>query len=1023
MIGLPDSWRRRFARSFAAALLTAIGAAVMAAAAFAQPPLGTGRYHIDQWQSDRGVRGDLVLGPLIRTPDGYLWMRTVFGLTRFDGVRFTTFNADNTPALEGSGTSQRPLLLDGRGRLWVATSVGLASYESGRFARGPRYTGGMLTLAEDRAGRLWSTSTTGKLFHAVRGADGERLEEASVPGLPSGGAVGVAADAKGRIWVGFDSPGVASRITPTAAGSFGVRTFTAHELGVGEISAVGQSRTGSVWIAGTRGVTRIDEEALTRVALPPHTEWVSSITEGRDGVTWFGSYGSGVLRYAPQAEGLQRLQRAQGLSHDRITGLLVDAQDDLWVATVQGLNRVGHPAFSTVPPSLPVLSSPGCFARDDQDTLWLASEQGELFRGRAPALDTSLQRIAMPPGGRMLSLSPGRHHTVWVARGFNGLWRVANDTAERVRLRTSITEVRVVFEDSRGALWLGTEAGAVRVRNGDEWRVTERDGSHSPNVHHFVEGPDGAIWAGGTEGLIRIVAEDVRAFRGDQPSTAHLALRGVAAMRRDSNGAIWVGTQTGITRVLETPAGPRFASLRVKNGLPENWVTDIVEDGSQRLWLVGLEGIARIPLDELNAVADGRKSTLERVAVFAARDGLPSAAMAAGGNCPRALRAGNGDLWFSLARGVAFVDPRGIQSTSATPQTHIEEMWIDGARAPLSDRVSIPAGVKRLELHYTGVDLRAGEAVRFQYRLEGFDPGWMDGGTKRTISYTNLEPRAYRFVVRARSAAGLTSETPATLSVVVLPPFYRTSWFIGMVTMVSIVGIWVAHRARERVVRARFEAVLAERSRVAREMHDTLLSGVAGVALRLDVASSRAPHEQPSALASELAEMRDVMHRMLQDARRAVGDLRRPLSDADLSSLLENEARRTLAGSGIELVTTCDGQPPTYPPEVQAQILRIIQEALINARTHSRATAVALTCVARQGTLTITVRDDGGGFANPDAARPEGHWGLVGMRERAEQIDATVDVSNRPGEGVTVTLRVPFSARLAAPSGLPRRAS
>jgi signal transduction histidine kinase/ligand-binding sensor domain-containing protein len=1004
------------------ALVAAIGAAVVASPAFAQQPFGTGRYHIEQWQSNRGVRGDLVLGPLIRTPDGYLWMRTVFGLTRFDGVRFTTFTADNTPAFEGSGTSQRPLLLDRRGRLWIATTSGLVWYESGQFERGPRYTGGMLTLAEDRTGRLWSNSTTGKLFHSVRRPDGDRLEEASVPGLPSGGAVGVAADAKGDIWVGFDSPGVALRITPTAAGSFSVRTFTEQELGVGEISAVGHSRIGSVWIAGTRGVTRIDDETLTRLPLPPDTEWLSSVAEGRDGVTWFGSYGSGLLRYAPHATGLERVRRAQGLSHDRITGLLADSQDNLWVATVQGLNRLGHPAFSTLPQAPTVLSTPGCLAGDDQDTLWLASEQGELFRGRAPALETSLQQIAMPTG-RIVSLASGRRQTVWVARGFKGLWRVTPDTAEQVRLRTSITEVRVVFEDSRGAVWVGTEAGVVRVRDEGEWRVTARDGSHGPNVHHFVEGRDGAIWAGGTEGLIRILGEDVRAFRGDESSPAPLALRGVAAMRRDSNGAIWVGTQTGLTRVLDTPAGARFATLRVKNGLPENWVTDIIEDGSKQLWLVGLEGIARIPLDELNAVADGRKAMLDRVAVFAERDGLPSAGIAAGGNCSRALRVANGDLWFSLARGVASVDPRGIRAEAAAPLTHIEEIWIDGARAPLSKEISIPSGAKRLELRYTGVDLRAGEAVRFQYRLEGFDPDWMDGGENRVISYTNLAPRTYTFFVRARSAAGITGETPAMLTVVVLPPFYRTSWFIGAVTILSLVGIGLAYRTRERIVRARFEAVLAERSRVAREMHDTLLSGVAGVALRLDVASGRAPHEQPSALASELSDMRDVMHRMLQDARRAVGDLRLTATSEDLYSLLRQEARRTLAASGIELVETCEGQPPTYPPEVQAQIVRIIQEALTNARTHSRGTRVALACVANQRTLTVTVRDNGRGFSTPDAGRPEGHWGLVGMRERAEQIDATVDVSSTASDGVTVTLRVPFSARLTALGGLPRRAS
>jgi signal transduction histidine kinase/ligand-binding sensor domain-containing protein len=995
--------------------------------ALAQQPVGDRPYRVEVWRSDRGVRGDLVLGTLIRTPDGYLWMRTLFGLTRFDGVRFTTFNADNTPAFEGTGTSQRPLLLDRRGRLWIATSLGLISYESRRFARGPRYSGGMLSMAEDAAGRLWSTSTTGKLFRSTAvsaaGADGGTLEEVSLPELPAGSAVGVAADASGRIWVGFESPARVVRITPTA-GSFEVRTFASEDgLAGGELWAMNQGRAGVVWVGASEGVTRIEGDTLTRVPLPPHTEWLSSITEGRDGEAWFGSNGSGLFRYSPRAAGLQRVGQAEGLSHDRITALLADAQGSLWAASVQGLNRLSRPIFSTLPPLTSATAAPGCFVRAADNTLWLASESGDLFRGSASTFSASPHRVLLPDVGRIQSMSAGRDGAVWIARRLIEVWRVVGDSAERLTFRTPIGDVRLVFEDSRGTLWLGTNAGVLRVRDGVERMITERDGLHGVNVHHFVEGRDGAVWAAGTEGVTRIAGDDVRAWRGDARGNAPVALRAATETFRDSRGTIWLATQTGLTRVLDTPAGPSFATLRVQRGLPENWVTEIVEDADQQLWLVGLEGIARVALDELNAVADGRKKVLERVSIFAMRDGLPSAGIAAGGNCSRALRTDDGRLWFSLARGVAYVDPRLTLTESAAPQTHIEELLIDGATVPVSDRLTVPAGAQRLELRYTGVDLQAGDAVRFQYRLDGFDPDWIDAGDSRTISYTNLAPGQYRFSVRARSAAGLSSEQPATLAVTFVPPFYKTGWFIAAVTLAVLGGVWLAYRARARVVRARFDAVLAERSRVAREMHDTLLSGVAGVALRLDVASGRDPRQMPPALASELADLRDVVHQMLQDARRAVGDLRLSTSGDDLNALVHKEAQRIFAASGMEVAITCDGQPPSYQPEVQAHIVKIVQEALTNARRHSGGTRVEVSCVSRRRRLTITVRDDGVGFSIPDTSRVEGHWGLVGMRERAQQIGATLEISGKPGQGGTVELVVPHGARLIASGAVPRAAS
>lgn len=983
--------------------------------AWAQSAPAAPAYRPDTWNAQNGLRGDLVLGKLLRSPDGYLWMRTAFGLTRFDGLTFTTFNADNSPIFATSAASQRPLLVDRRGRLWIATSTGLVWYQDGQFHHGPTYTGGMLSLAEDSRGRFWGTMTTGGVMRSTRGGDGvERMEAVSLDGFASSEAYGVAADGSGAIWIGF-APGGAVRVAQDDEGRDEVRRVTTRDgLGSDRITAVAQGIGGSVWLAGDGHITRVHDGRFVTFPLPRELRdaHVFDVAEDADGSAWTATEGAGLLRYDPRGRLLQQVRSQDGLSHDRVLSAFVDPHGSVWAATVQGLNRLRRVPFSSVTalPSLPVLA-PGCMVSDERGRAWIDSENGPLFTGRLADVD-SFTPIAKASRTRHLSIATGRGDRLWIVTT-GGEVVQSTEAATRPFVPPSgqrVSEATSVFEDRRGALWIGVGNGLRRVQADQERLFTERDGLHGPNVHHYVDAEDGVVWAGGTEGLTRIEGETLRSWRGTPGGTGAQALRAVLALLRDRTGTIWVGTQTGLTRVVDAPDGPRFATVRTGQGLPENWINDIIDDGRGDLWLLGLEGITRVPLAELHAVADGRKARLDSVAVFGIRDGLPSAPIAAGGNCPRIVRDESGRLWFSLARGLAVVDPAHMPVDATTPLAHVVEARIDGATVPFAETLSLPAGARRLELRYTGVDLRAGESVRFQHRLDGFDPDWVDAGTARLVSYTNLRPGSYSFNLRARNTNGVWSPRAATLGIAVQPPLYRTWWFVAMVGTTLLGLAWLAHRMRERVIRARFDSVLAERQRVAREMHDTLLSGVAGVALRLDAASQRAQNaSQP--LASELAEIRNITRQMLLDARRAVGDLRGAREEGELASSLAAAAQGALAGSGIDLRCDLSARLDAYAPDVQRQIIRIVQEAVTNARKHSDGTHLTLVCDETDERLRIRVEDNGRGLDDAADGNPAGHWGVIGMHERAREIGATLSVDGRPGSGTVVTLTLPRSAR------------
>jgi signal transduction histidine kinase/ligand-binding sensor domain-containing protein len=982
----------------------------------AQQPLAFGRYRLDVWTAENGLPGNGVIGPLVRSPDGYLWFLTLAGLVRFDGAQFTLFTGDNMPVFRGR-VGLRPLLVDRTGKMWIATSRGLVWYRNGEFHDdGPRYSAIILSIAEDASGTLWLHSARGQVFRVARDRQGARLVEVTPAGIPEGSVTALVSDARGTLWMGSDGGGLV-RLEGAASPRPRMRRFTTRDgLASNGVLSVSMLPDGSLWIGSGAAATRLENGVFRVLRIPgvPHTSYVTHAV-GDGGVVWLATYGAGLYRYDARTGRLAALRRTDGLADDEVEQLYEDAEGGVWAGSQHGLTRLRPVPFTSAvardgETSNPA-AAPGCLHRDHSGRIWHAPASGGLYRYRSDDPGGPADQVEPPSAGKLSWIASARDGGLWLARYDGTLTRLrAAGSRPRVTMfRMPSAMAFSVVEDTSGTVWVGTLNGLVRKRGAHDTLLTERDGLPARNVHGLAPGQDGALWVTTDEGVARIMSDAIRAYGTVRGPPEAPTLRGIRTVFRDRTGTLWLGTWDGITRVTEGPAGPSFATVRTRHGLPENTASAIQDDALGNLWIVANSGITRVPLAELNAVADGRKATLGEVATFGIADGLPTSDGTVG-NCAAAAEDVRGRLWFAMARGIAVVDPARMPRSTLPPVLHIAGATVDGMARPVGRALTVPAGARRLEVQYTGVDLRAGPRVRFWYRLDGFDPDWVAAGTARAASYTRLAPGSYRFRLRARSSDGVWSAREATLDLRVLPPFYQTWWFLTAAAA-SLVGVlWTAYRLRAGAMQARFAAVLGERERVARELHDTLLGGMTGIAMRLDVAATRAasPHGLDP---STLGEVRDLAYSTLTDARRSVWDLRTlAAGTADLGALLDDAARRVFADTTVDVRVEHVGRPRPYAPVVEAQVFRIVSEALTNARKHGDCRTVVVTCTHQRRELRVRVRDDGRGFVADGGTAPGGHWGLLGMRERAVAIGGALSIESAPGAGTTVTLVVPRAA-------------
>ena len=984
-------------------------AVALLAGAPAQDSAPPARRAVSQYQHDRWTTADGLPNHAIdwiqRSPDGYLWLGTEGGLVRFDGVRFTAFDRSNTPAFQGAASYPTvPLHVDRQGVLWIGTSSGLVRYKNGEFsgaAGAPQLSAPLLNrMIEDPAGRLWAWADTDSPLYGIR--DGRAVTPDPQSGLPAQVAA-IAADPGGDLWVAT----LDRELLRVHEGN-AVSVLTKDAI-PGGVNALHVSRDSAVWVGTQRGFGRLQHGRFEFRHLGGGglAGYVSAFAEDAAGDVWLGTVGMGVLRW--HAGRLEQFDRRDGLSRDQVTSLLVDRDGSVWVGTRGGLHRLHRAAVATFTPRNggPPFADPGPLLLDRLGRFIVGGATTGVVAGR-PGAWVPFPGAEGAARGKIWTLAQGKIG-IWVG-GDDTLKLYGAGTAPRAyTARDGLAGkwMLAVAEDSLERVWVGTNQGLFHLTPGRVRAFSASNGLPNSYVRALIVDRRGAVWVGTNGGIARVVGDSVRSWSPADGLAGPL----VFTIRESRSGSIWLGTSGGLTRVRDG----RLASVRADHGLPGEMVTAIEEAGDD-LWIDTGSGISRLPISELDAVADGRAARVHAT-TFGTRDGLPATEVVAGAQ-PLSARTPDGRLWFSTAAGLAVVNPRDLGEADVALNVLVEAMRINGREVAPSSLTTIPPGRTALEIDYTATALLFPERVQFRYQLEGADPAWQDVGTRRRAYYTDLGPGTYRFRVSANNGGGWI-EAGATRSFRVLPAWYQALWSraVAVVLIGSLGGLVAALVQRRRHARVRaelkrqYDIALAERVRIAEDLHDTLLQGFAGVNLQL-IAAEMAIPTQPEVAAATLVRVQRLTEESLREARERVWEMRdAALASDDLATALETIAKDRTLGLPIEVDVTTTGTSRRLPPSMRDASFRIGREAIVNAVRHAEASRLEIHLNFRAHAFNLEVLDDGRGLspADVEAARKQGHFGLSSMQSRAAVMGGRCDVRPRPGGGTIVALELPLA--------------
>jgi signal transduction histidine kinase/ligand-binding sensor domain-containing protein len=966
------------------------------------PSLEVSQYAHYAWT----VRDGFSLGnvyAMAQTPDGYLWLGTEFGLFRFDGVRFLPWQPPAGQQLPDKNINS--LLVTRDGSLWIGTFGGLVILRDGRLARPPElYDQFISSLFEDREGTVWAASLNraGRLC-AMR-SDGATCSGED-------GAFGRAVwamyeDGAGRFWAGAESgvwrlrPGPPQRYrTPTEL----IGLNTTEDGGL----LVALHGAGLRQLAGDKVEAYPIRDAVNRNKLfVDHDVNANKLLRDRDGGLWIGTVDRGLIHVRDGHADLFR--RSDGLSGDVILSLFEDREGNVWVASTGGLDRFRQLPVTTMSKRQGLTS--------DATHAVLAATDGSIWFGAVDGL-TRLKNgktTVFRPGSGVpdapQSLYQDDHGRIWLSTR-QGLAYFGDDTFVGVK-GVPGGEVHNIAGDSEGNLWLSEELNLLHLMNG---RLVEQIpwselGRQQPANSVLAE--RGGVWLGfWVDGAVSYVKD--RQIRASYTAAHGLGQPPVQHLQLDRDGALWVATQNGgLSRIKDG----HVATLTSRNGLPcdgTNWTIDD-DDGS--VWMYMRCGLVRITRSELDAwIADPKR----RIAttVWDATDGVRLRSSAASPYGPRVAKSADGKLWFLTGEGIQVVDPRHLVVNEIPPPVRIEQVTADDRTYDATNGLRLPPQVRNLAIDYTALSLVAPDQVRFRYKLEGQNRNWHEVVNDRRVQYTNLAPGPYRFRVIAANNSGVWNETGAALDFSIAPAYYQTTSF-RVATVVGFLALLaVAHRLRLRQVARQFnrtlDARVSERTRIARDLHDTLLQSFQGALLRFQSAAN--------VLATRPDEARARLERALDQAEAAITEGRDAVQGLRSSAVTVNDLANGIAAVGAELTSDpaavsapaidveVEGSSRDLNPVVREEVYRIAGEALRNAVKHAQARRITVTIHYEARQLRLTVRDDGKGMNGETRQRQQsaGHFGLPGMRERAAIVRGRLDVRNAIGSGTEVELRVP----------------
>ena len=937
-------------------------------------------YVVTSWGEKDGLAEGTVWA-LAQDPRGYLWVGSSSGLFRFDGAEFV-----RVPLGDAANESRevRSLHIARDGSLWVglAGTQGIARLHNGRlstYGEGHGLAAGIVEVViEDAARTMWAGTDRG--LYTLK--DNRWEPVTSGPGVSPIDAVQVSrrgdlvVAARNGVYRRRAAAGTFERIgdSDAAAATRSISIDEAERVWITD-SIVGYRPLGARWRPSTergRGVRLLRDRA---------------------GNFWVGTGGQGLWRLREQPAGPPLVQRAStltGFLGDGVGALFEDRDGNIWAGTTQGLNRVSPrkivqiidqglvlaiernrsgDIWAATADGLVELAASSDDARrtrilsgepvlalhaDALGHMWAATNRGvvKFVRGRRSAGSRWPHRLQ-----RVLSIASAGDGHLWIYDADEGLFRWRDGRLKPVELPRPLQRLAVTLNhvDRSGREWLGFDGGQlVMVDTSGTTRVVDRGSIGTYNA--IYEDDQSGIWLGATSGVGRFDGEGLRTLQ-----TGRFSLQDITAVLEDELGFFWLGTSTGLARIGRSELARAF------------------DDDTFRL----------------------------RYKLYRRSDGIAGLPRANVGS-PRATRTADGRLWFVTARGITIIDPRTLPPTRAVAPVQVARVALDQREFSPIPGMTIPSGVRSLQVDYGVVDLTSAMNARFRYRLEDFDPAWIDAGARRQAAYTNLAPGAYRFHVMTERDDGTWEEPGAQWAFSISPTFYQTPWFYAACVTAVAFTVFSAWRFRLRGVRKEFALLLGERARLSREIHDTLLQSLVGVALQCDALASDVDAQSPAR--QRFVRLRKDIEEHIREARQAIWDLRSPkLERADLPTALAEAGDRAVANLPIQFSLAIEGVARDASPRVTEQLLRIGQEAILNAVRHGRPTAIHLAIRYDTASVHLTIADNGAGFA-PERASGNGHYGLASMKERADQIGGAFAVTSAPGGGTRIHVTAPMPA-------------
>lgn len=991
------------------------------------PSSDVSQYGHTSWKIRDGfVKGQII--SIAQTADGYLWLGTEFGLLRFDGVRNVPFQPTAGQQLPSNFIFS--LLAARDGTLWVGTSKGLASWKDGQLTQYAELDDHYIfKLLEDHEGSVWAsglTVTNGKL--CVIKSGGVRC--GGEDGTLGRGASNLYEDSKGNLWAGVKdglwrwSPGP-PQFYPLGGEPNGIR-------------GLGEDVDGALLVGWRGGIHRFVDGKTEAYPLPASVGLFHAkrLLRDRDGGLWIGTQERGLVHVHRGRTDV--FTPSDGLSGEDVYDLFEDREGNVWVTTMNGLDRFREFAVATLTVRQGLSSDLVLAVLAGRDGgVWLAT-RGGLNRWHDGQMTVYRERAAPPAAGvrevvgsgvpdeALVSLFQDDRGRVWVVT-LGGVGYMEHDRFTPVRGIPG-GNVLAIAQDGAGTLWFACERlGLYQLSRGGEVRQTPWAAlGHQDHVSAMTaDSSRGGLWLGFHLG-------GVAYFADNQVRASYAAADGfgegrVNHLRLEEDGVLWAATDGGLSRLKDN----RAATLTVKNGLPCDTVHWSMEDDARALWLYTACGLVRVERPELDAWAaavdrgEGAKQAI-RATVFDSSDGVRI--LASGGHySPQVARSADGRLWFLPWDGVSVFDPNQLPFNRLPPPVHVEQLVADRKtyEATPEGRVRLPPLLRDLAIDYTALSLAAPEKVLFRYKLEGRDADWQEAGNRRQAFYNDLPPGDYRFRVMACNNSGVWNEAGTFLDFSVAPAYYQTVWFrvLAVAGFLLLLGALYQLRLRQvaRQVHARMEERHAERERIARDLHDTLLQSVQGLILKFHAVATKMRRDDPAY--GVLEKTLDQADEVLAEGRDRIRNLRgSTAASAGLPAAFQRIVEETPQGGGVAFKTVVEGSVRELHPIIREESYCIGREALVNALTHSEGRNVEVEITYEPRQFRLRVRDDGRGIDPSiiEEGRPD-HWGLRGMRERAQRIGAQLNLWSRSETGTEVELTVPGATAYQVPGARPKR--